>query len=271
VSVAYRSPVPKRLLVLALALAGATAGGTPAAVPGVAALYVYYDQTCTFTLTVDPGTLITATSAPGPTLPPGPYQLLIQMPNPSNGYLCTSPSFTLSGPGVSIAIPFPGQALDDIRLLTLQPSATYTAEDETSPGTTRHVFSTSATGSSTSLLPVAATQAGPGGSQQQPDIVGSGLAPFRGVLVARVGASGTVTLTRAGRHVSALRAGRYTIEVDDTTRQAGFFVERGRHRPVAVSGVAFVGRRRLTVAFAPGRWTYFSTTASSTPFAVSSP
>jgi len=260
----------KRLLVLALALAGAAAGGSPAAVPGVPALYVYYDQTCTFTLTADPGTLITATSPPGPTLPPGPYQLLTQMPNPSNGYLCTSPSFTLTGPGVSIAIPFPGQALDDTRLLTLQPSATYVAEDESAPGATRHVFSTAATGSSTSLLPATTTPSGPGGSQEQPDIVGSGLPPFRGVLAAHVGASGAVTLTRSGRRVAALRAGRYTIQVDDRTRQAGFFVARTGRRPLAVSGVPFVGRHRLTVTFTPGRWVYFSTSGRSTPFVVSS-
>jgi hypothetical protein len=270
VSVAYRSPVPKRLLVAALALAGALAGGSPAAIPGIPALYVYYDQTCVFTLTADPGTLITATAPPGPTLPPGQYQLLTQMPNPSNGYLCTSPSFSLTGPGVSISIPFPGQALDDNRLLTLQPSGTYTAEDESAPAATRHVFSTSATGSSTSLLPTTTTSSGPGGSQQQPDIVGSARAPFRGVLVARVGASGAVTLTRAGRRVAALRAGRYTIEVDDVARHAGFFVARSGRRPLAVSGVPFVGRRRLTVTFTPGRWAYFATSGNATPFVVSS-
>jgi len=261
----------QRLVVLALVLAGALAGGSPAAIPGVAALYVVYDQNCTFTLIADPGTPITAASAPGPTLPPGPYQLLTQMPNPSNGYLCTSPSFTLAGPGVSISIPFPGQALDDTRLLTLQPSATYVAEDETAPVATRHVFSTSATGSSTSLLPTTTTQTGPGGSQEQPDIVGSGLAPFRGVLTARVGATGAVTLTRSGRRVASLAAGRYTIAVGDAARHAGFFVERAGHGTLAVSGVSFVGRRRLTVTFTPGRWAYFSTAGRPTRFTVSSP
>jgi hypothetical protein len=263
--------VTKRLLVLALALAGATAGATPAAVPGVPALYVFYDLTCTFTLTVDPGTSITAASAPGPTLPPGPYQLLTQMPNPANGYLCTSPSFTLIGPGVSISIPFPGQALDDVRLLTLEPSSTYVAEDEHAPGTTRRVFSTSSGGSSASLLPATTTPSGPGGTNEQPDIVGSALPPYRGVLVARVAASGTATLTRSGRKVAALASGRYAIEVHDTTRHAGFFVEWGRHKPLAVSGVAYVGRQRRTVTLTPGRWTYFSTAGRSTPFTVSSP
>jgi hypothetical protein len=259
----------KRLLAAAVALGVSLAGGATAAVPGVPSLYVVYAQTCTFALTVDPGTPITAASAPGPTLPPGTYQLLTQMPNPSNGYLCSAPAFTLTGPGVAVSIPFPAQALDDMRLVTLQPSSTYVAEDENAPATTRRFFSTSATGSSTSLLPQPATATTPAGSQQQPDIVGSAIPPYRGLLVARVPARGAATLTRAGRTVVALAPGRYAIEVVDATRHAGFYVERGRQRPLAVSSVRFVGKRRRTVTLGAGRWRYFSTAATATPFVVS--
>jgi hypothetical protein len=259
----------KRLVAAALAFGAAVGGAAPAAVPGVPALYVDYAQSCNFTLTVDPGTAVTAASAPGPTLPPGTYQLLTEMPNPSNGYLCSSPMLTLTGPGVAISIPFPGQALEDARLLTLQPSATYVAEDETAPAATRKVFSTSATGSSATLLPTTAVTT-PGASQSQPDIVGSALAPYRGLLVARVAAAGPVTLTRSGRKVSSLAAGRYAIDVDDTSRHAGFFVERAGHPPLTVSTRTFVGRRRRTVTLVPGRWTYFSNGGKRVPFTVSS-
>jgi hypothetical protein len=243
-------------------------GGAQAAVPGVPALYVEYAQSCNFTLTVDPGTAITAGAAPGPTLPPGTYQLLTEMPNPSNGYLCPSPSFTLTGPGVAISIPFPGQALQDTRLLTLQPSATYVAEDENTPAATRKIFSTAASGSSTTLLPATTTTA-PGGSQSQPDIVGSGIAPYRGVLAARVGATGSASLTRAGRRVATLAAGRYAIAVDDTSRRAGFFVAHGRSAPLTISTTAYVGERRRIVMLTPGRWTYFSTAGKLASFTVS--
>lgn len=262
--------MPKLILGAALALAATLTGGAPAAVPGVPALYVEYAQTCTFTLTADPGTPITASAAPGPMLPPGTYQLLTQMPNPSNGYLCPAPVFTLTGPGVSVSIPFPGQALDDMRLLTLQPSSTYVAEDESAPAATHRFFSTSATGSSTSLLPATTTPTTPSGSQQQPDIVGSAIAPYRGLLVAHVGATGKVTLTRAGHKVVKLAAGRYAFTVTDATRRAGFLVEHARHRPLAVSGVGFVGKRRRTITLAAGRWTYFATGGKATPFLVSS-
>jgi hypothetical protein len=258
----------RRLLSLVVAVVGTTAGTAPAAVPGVPALYVEYAQSCNFTLTVDPGTAITAGAAPGPTLPPGPYQLLTEMPNPSNGYLCSSPSFTLTGPGVAISIPFAGQALQDMRLLTLQPSATYVAEDENAPTATRKIFSTAASGSSTSLLPTTTTPA-PGGSQSQPDIVGSGIAPFRGVLAARVAATGRPSLTRSGQRIARLVAGRYAIAVDDTSRRAGFFVAHGRNAPVTISTTAFVGKRRRVVTLTPGRWTYFSTAGKRTSFTVS--
>jgi hypothetical protein len=242
---------------MALAMLGAA--GSDAATPGVAAIYVSYDADCTFLLSADGGITMTSSSAPGPTLPPGTYQVLITMNNPSNGYPCGKPVFTLTGPGVSLTFPFPGQAVNDQEMVTLQPSSTYVAADATNPAGTQKAFSTSAAGSPASLLgssPGATGSASP--TSTQPDLVGSGIAPFRGKLLADVSVAGVATLEFGGRSVSSLKPGRYDLAVDDATSRAGFFVRRPGGKPVAVTGVHFVGKRSEELVLTDGTWVYFA-------------
>jgi len=236
-------------------------------VPGVAEIFVDYGTSCTFTLTVDPGTQITATSAPGQTLPPGNYQVLTNMPNPSGGYPCGQPNFTLTGPGVGVSIPFTGVELHDERMIVLQPSSTYVAQDTTLPDATRRVFTTSATGSSSSLVAPVPSTASKAGSTQT-DVVGSAIAPYRGELAAAVEKSGTPTLAQRGRAVKTLKAGRYAFAVDDTDPHAGFFVQAGGHRALAVAGVRFVGKRTQRITLTAGTWTYFAAKGTATRFTV---
>jgi len=132
---------------IALLSALALAGSATATVPGIPSIYVEYSPNCTFTMSVDPGTPIAATTAPGPTIPPGTYQVQVLMANPSSGYSCGTPVFTLSGPGVSSVTTFPNESILDNHVLpALRPSSTYTAEDENAPAATRVFFTTSATG-----------------------------------------------------------------------------------------------------------------------------
>ena len=103
----------------------------------------------------------------------------------------------------------------------------------------------------------------------EPNLVGSGILPFRGRVLARVAATDAATLTDGGRQVSSLAAGRYDITVDDTTSHAGFSVRKtGAERAIAGTTARFVGEQTRQVTLSAGIWTYFSTSAEPTSFAV---
>jgi hypothetical protein len=248
------------------ALALALAGGSPAAIPGVPSFYINYNQDCTFSISVDPGTNITATSAPGPTIPPGTYQLLVMMPNPSQGYTCTTPTFSFSGPGVNAQIVFPMQAIAVDQEVTLAASSTYVAEDTTNPSA-QFFVSTSATGSSSSLLPPPATGASGSGATQQ-DIVGSAVAGPAAILYATVSASGKASLRYASRAVASLKAGTYKLEVTDADSRAGFSIERANRKSATVALHPFVGKRTLSVTLGAGAWSFFARPSAATRFTV---
>jgi len=251
------------------AVVAVTAAGAPAAVPGVPSMYVVYNVDCTFSMSVDPGTPLTATTAPGTILPPGTYDLLTTMGNPSSGYSpCSKPSFALTGPGVNVSILFPNQALNDERLITLQPSSTYVADDTNAPSATQTVFSTSATGSSTSLLPAPTTSTGKSSGTTQTDIVGSAIVPYRGKLAAAVSAAGKATLDLDGKGIGSLKAGRYEIAVDDLATDAGFFVQRAGKKALVVTTKLFVGKKTERVTLAAGTWTFFTKVGKPTRFTV---
>jgi hypothetical protein len=246
------------LLLAALALA--TALGSQAATPGIPSIYVDYNQNCTFSMSVDPGTQLPPSPSPGVTLPPGTYQLLISMMNPSAGYApCSTPTFTLTGPGVSTSIAFAGAELHEERLLTLQPSSTYVAQDENAPASTRRVLATSATGSSSSLIGTGTTTTSSTAGSVQSDYVGSAILRYRGKLGATVTPGGKVTLKQHGRGVGALKAGKYDVVVADDDAHAGLLVQRGSRKPVAVTTAAFKGTRVKRMALEGGKWSFFAT------------
>jgi hypothetical protein len=259
--------VISRLLLAFAAIALVTTGNAAAVVPGVPAIYVDYAPDCTFGIQVDGGISVTATSPPGQTLPPGTYQVLVSMPNPSSGFPCGQPAFTLTGPGVSVRAPFVGMELRYEQLVTLQPSSTYVAAESTTPSAPQKYFSTSATGSSSSLLGSTATTAGGSGSSQS-DLVGSAVPQYRGTLVGTVLPSGTATLTAGSRAVASLTAGTYDVVVTDKARRAGFSLERRGGKPVAVTSRTFVGKRSRMLTLAAGSWTYFSETGQQVAFTV---
>jgi hypothetical protein len=246
---------PGLLALLAAAIAAGTVG---AVTPGIPTIYVTYSPNCSFTVSVDGGTTVTATSPPGPTLPPGQYQIQVLMENPTGGYSCGTPVFTLTGPGVSSVTTFPQESILDNHVLpALRPSATYTAQDENAPGATRVFFSTAASGSSTSLIsPPASASSASTGSSGQTDIVGSAVLPVRGRLTATVGARGSTKLAFGGRAVSTLQTGRYAVIVTDESSAGGFQLRRSGARPVIVTTAPFRGRKTRTVALRAGHWTY---------------
>jgi hypothetical protein len=255
-------------LVAVLGVPAATA--SHAAFPGVPTIYVQYNPDCTFSMTADGGFTFTSSSPPGPTLPPGIYQIAVLMENPASGYSCGEPDFTLTGPGVSSDTPFPDQSILDNHLLpALQPSSTYVAQDRNASAATHVYFSTSATGSSGSLIGTApGSGAGTGKGSQAGDYVGSGILPYRGKLTAAVSPAGTAALRLHGQSIATLEPGRYDIAVADTSTRAGFFVERPGGKPVALTGVRFKGSQTRRLALTKGTWTFFATAARPIKVAV---
>jgi hypothetical protein len=255
--------MPGRIAALG-ALAAACCVPAGAATPifsTVPAMYVTYSANCTFTLTTDGGITIDSPSAPGVQIPPGPYQLQIR--TAPDGSLqpaaCPAPSFQLTGPGVSYASTAVGGAGGPVQATqTFQAGATYVAVDANHLSLGEKVFTTAASGSSSSLLPPPPADAGAGGATQA-DLIGSAIMPFRGTLEATVvGGSARSTLVAGGKAVTTLRAGRYTVVAVDRSTTDGLFVRKQGRKPTTLSGIAFTGRRSVSVNVTVGTWTFYT-------------
>jgi len=233
-------------------------------------LYVAYTMNCTFTITDDGGRRVAS-------IAPGTYQVLVTTPmvfadvdlsgifdmTACKGFV----QFQLTGPGVSLQTTLQdGDEDKDLLRATFQPSATYTAQDLNQAAVTRTTFGTQATGS-------AATPAGPpssvsGQGSSQESLVGSAAFPFRGSLDAIVSKTGKLSLSRNGKTVSSLKAGRYTFSVDDESGASGFTVKPLRGKPVAVTTQPFVGSHDVTLTLKQGRWFFYSGTGKRATFIV---
>jgi hypothetical protein len=250
-----------RLLACLLA-AAAAAHPAAAALPSI---YVDYDDDCVFAMHADGGFRLTSTAAPGTTIPPGTYQVVLR--SPQDAPSCPL-RFRLQGPGVQLDWDFGGEALNAQATETLRPGATYVATDLRDPTRYRAVFTTATSGSSSMLVgetPSTATGKGEASS----DLVGSAVAPYRGVLEVTLDAGGAVALRRQNRRIVSLRPGRYDLAVVDRTARRGLVVEKRKGRRVSVTGAAFVGSRTTRVALTSGTWTFSAGTARSVRVAVS--
>jgi hypothetical protein len=216
---------------------------------------VTYNDDCTFSMGADGGFTFTSSSPPGPTLPPGVYQILVLMGNPPQGYTCGTPVFTLSGPGVNSVTTFPQAAtLDNHVLPALQPSSTYMAYDVNAPAATRVYFTTSATGSSSSLVTTTPSQTSGKGSSQ-PDIVGSGITEVLGTLRAGINTHGVATLSLDGRKVGSLKAGRYNLRAEDPTAHSGLVLRKAGESWETITTLAFEGTKTVKLTLTAGTWT----------------
>ena len=172
-------------------------------------IYVTYTTDCTFTMSADGGIEISSPTAPGVVIPPGSYQVVV-----SQGYAlspgaprCPPSTYELTGPGVSLSFVVGEGSPYEQAVASFAPSSTFVAVVEDAP-LAQLVFTTAATGSSSSLLsPTQAPAAGT--AQTQPGLVGSQISSGRGTLRATVGRSGKATLSAHGRSVVSLAAGVY--------------------------------------------------------------
>ena len=257
-------PIRARLALLIGATAFAlSALGAQAASPPP--LYVTWDGNGNLSVSVAGGAALSSSSA----IPPGPYWVTFDNEFSSERIVH---KWHLVGPGVNVStvgVDLNCDSSIEQYIGVLQPSSTYTVSDDFHPNIRPVVFHTSATGSSTSGLVGASSPAGkPGSNVTNSDIVGSDLLPYRGSLVATVSAARKVSLERGGKAVSSisLKAGRYTITVVDGSAKAGFALKKVKpsNRPLALTSVAFVGRKSFRVQLGAGRWTFFSGAGAAT-------
>lgn len=67
-----------------------------------------------------------------------------------------------------------------------------------------------------------------------------------------------ITLTKAGKKVTSLKKGRYTITVTDKSRNHDYWITGPGLKPKMLTGLAFVGKKTVTVTFArTGRFEFY--------------
>src|SRR4051812_16886042 len=195
------------LCVGALVVALAASSASRAAAPSI---YFHYAPDCSFRIVDDGGAAVT-------TVPPGSYQVVVDTPYAfaAETAACSFVQFNLSGPGVSHATTL-GTGDSEIELfsVTLQPSSTYVAQDDGAPARTRRTFTTAASGSPASVAAAgggstASSGSKTGSSKGSTSAIGTAIPTEQGTLVGTVGANGKLTLTRKGKAVQILPAGRY--------------------------------------------------------------
>ena len=249
-----------RALLPLVAAAGITAGAAGTHSAFSSTLYAGFDADGNIRLTYADGTMIGTPSPPGTLVPSGTYT--INLNNNGLDDVGGTHFFHLFGPGVNLSA---GNNLYDTTVwtATFQPSATYVYQDDNNPTTIHEVFGTPGSGAGTGTASAATTVASPpsgGGKAPKPtsqDIVGSAYVPLRGTLVGTVTPSGGTKLTRDGKPVTTLKAGRYTFEVTDSSKKAGFTVQEIRNDAVTVTTSPFTGKRSKILNLKAGQWFFY--------------
>ena len=213
--------------------------------------------------TADGGSVGTTSGAPT-VIPAGYYTFEFSGP----GGCSVLPYFHLSGPGTDIVTNGnEGQVVHPPSGANLLPSSTYTWTDAAFPGVV-YQFSTSA--QVVGSPPVTPTSSSSGATVSSQDVVGSALLPFLGSLSGTISAGGKISLLRAGKPVTILKPGRYTLNVVSNSPRSGFVIERQKSKTVAVARGAFSGKRSIAVSLTAGTWVFMVMPGkSSSSFAVS--
>jgi hypothetical protein len=233
-------------------------------------LYVLFQKDRTFAVSLGDGTSVGTSSAPGTAIPAGTYR--VNVDDTAQAVM----QFHLAGPGVELITNMTfGEDAAQTLVETFQPNSTYTFRDDFQPSLVRF-FSTSSTsissagsggGASTGSTPTKSQSGGASPATSQ-DIVGSRVVPFRGSLHAIVFKGGKLSLSRNGKAVTSLKAGRWTFAVDDESKTDGFTVKSLRGKPLTVTSATFVGSKSVTLTLRAGRWFLFASGGKQTTFFV---
>jgi hypothetical protein len=237
-----------RLAAAAALASGLIAGPAQGAAPAPTLLVTFFTNG-QITVTLPDGTPVGATSGAPTVIPAGYYSVLMDGP----GGCIQLPLFQLSGPGASIVSDMNGGEVDASTFNAFfLPNSTYTWHTDRGLSAAVHTFTTSGTvaapasSQTTTTTPVAST-----GTPTSNDIVGSAIAPYRGVLAAAVSPSGTLSVQH---YAPTLKAGRYRFSVTDKSTTRGLLLRKANAKPVNLTSAAFVGKRTATVTLTAGTW-----------------
>jgi plastocyanin len=78
-------------------------------------------------------------------------------------------------------------------------------------------------------------------------------------LTGTTGPSFTITLKKAGKKVTKLKAGKYTITVSDRSSQHNFVLTGPGIKNKLITGLGFKGTKTVTVTLKKGRYEYYCT------------
>ncbi len=261
----------RSLLVLSLC-AGATSIGASAGVARTRAnaiLNVTYIGSTSLQVRLGDGSTVRS----GGSVPAGTYQMLVE----DDDY--ATPNFKMSGPGVNISsnLDSSGMGIDHPATfdpVALQTSSTYTLQDTNIGGSSVFTFTTSAAATASGASNASASSSVSGGSSSSTSSGGtsasSSTTKLVGTLMASVSVSGKSTLAFGGKSVKTLKAGRYTISIQDHSKKAGLLLWKLGSHPLTLSGAAATGPKSTSVTLSLGKWffepsragpkTYFSVT-----------
>ncbi len=206
----------------------------------------------TITVALPDGSPVGTASGTPTVIPAGYYALMMNGPGG-----CTAlPHFILKGPGENIVDNLTeGEVTNFQYNAYFQPNSTYTWRNDAIPNVVyTFVTSNEVLGSPPPAGPgKGGLQSSTHGTAASSDLMGSGLATFRGTLTAAVTAAGKLSLSFKGRNAATLRSGKYTIKVVDESGKRGFVLAKAK-RTVTVTTSPFIGKRTATIVLTAGRW-----------------
>ena len=87
-------------------------------------------------------------------------------------------------------------------------------------------------------------------------------------LIGTVGPAFTIKLTKGGKKVTKLKAGKYTFVIADKASIHNFVLERrsGGKWEKELTSVSFVGTKKVTVTLKKGKWKYYCAPHESSMF-----
>lgn len=243
---------------LTAVLALACAAGSAAADPPT--LNLVFRADFSFFAYLANGSPVGTTSGAPTVIPAGTYKVIL---DDSSG---AEMELDLAGPGVKLVTNMAHTETSSTAYYeSFQPSSTYTFRDDNRPSVV-WTFQTSAeTLASTPTTTTDCPTCKKPGTTGSGDIVGSAIGK---TLTGTVAAGGKLGLSFSGARVGRLKAGRYTIVVDDRSPSRGFILERLGAKPQTLTGAALVGKRTRTLVLAVGKWRFFSRAGSGGSFVV---
>jgi hypothetical protein len=238
-----------RVGIVAAAVSLACAAGGNAA---QLTLDVMFSTTNTISVTLPDGTPVGTASGTPTQIPAGYYTVLVTGPM---GLPAGLPYFHLTGPKVDVLSNLNESGIESQTYgVTFQPSSTYTWTDDAIPGVV-NTFTTSSQVLGTAPATPVSPKSGPPEASQ--NLVGSDV-PHTGKLTAAVAASGRLSLTMTGKHVSSIPPGSYAITVTDRSSKRGFALAKAGRAAKTLTSVAFTGERTVTLSLSAGRWDVLS-------------